>query len=188
MTRREKSPLSGMQAETRFILPPAFPDTHKKAPFLFSFLSCPHAFGPSSLLLFCSQGVDIRAATSPLLSLHTSFISSLLNASLFSSALISPPPPSVSPLITTSPPHSCCLPSDAPLLLVAENERVLKPAAPLALLLHSSMPPAALSLSLSRSLPSLFFVILLFLSISVYFPPLAISLSSPRITRRSLAV
>lgn len=47
---------------------------------------------------------------------------------------------------------------------------------------------SSLSLSVSQPPLSLFFVILLFLSISVYFPPLAISLSSPRITRRSLAV
>ena len=124
-------------------------------------------------LLFPRRGHTSRYISSP--SLHTSFISSLLNASLFPSTLISPPPPSVSPLITTPPPHSCCLPSDAPSLLVTENERVLKPAAPLALLLQSSMLSAALSLSLSLSVsqPPLFFIILLFLSISVYLPPLA---------------
>lgn len=167
----------------------------KKAPLIFSPLSCLGAFWSVFLAPLCSsttvRGVDKQVVTSPLLPLRTSFISSLLNASLFSSTVISPPSPSASPLITTFAATLPLPPSDAPSLLVAENERVLKPAArslccftpacclQLSLSLSRPLsPPASLSLFLN---PPLSFQ---FLFTSLCFP--AISLPPPALPAASL--
>lgn len=82
MTSGEKSSLSGMWAEIRFILLPAFPGTPQKSPLPFPLPLLSARFWSVFFapLPLPRCGHASRYISSPLLSLHTSFISSLLNA------------------------------------------------------------------------------------------------------------
>lgn len=113
----------------------AEPDTNT---YFFHSFSSPHAVSLSSWLLsfalpqsgaWMNESPPFPTWTfslPPALTQSLSF--PLLIVSLLSFTLISLPPPSVSPQITTSLPHFCWLPSDGPSLLPAQNARVVKPA------------------------------------------------------------
>lgn len=124
MKSREKTFLSCTQVESRFILEPAHTHSQmlstKKIPLRFHSLFCPHAFALSSWLLSIPSpqsgawmNKSLHLPSPHQLRSPSLYLFPLLNDSLFSSTLISLPPPSVSPLITTSLPHFSCLLSDS---------------------------------------------------------------------------